>query len=243
MRALLLLFGLLLPEVVLHGPRDPHSQHSKKIALTFDACMSPGMSRRAAAGQPFYDPAIVDFLRRSRTPATFFLSGLWIERYPEVTRELGRDPLFELGNHSYSHRSFARRCFRLPPLGAGEDRQEVERTQELLQELAGVRPRFFRFPGGCQDRDRRDAALLAALGLRAVNWDVYSQDGRNPDPSAIERSVLGAARAGSIVLFHLLGAPNAPRTAAALPRIVARLREEGYTMVRLGELLPADKSQ
>jgi len=63
-------------------------EKSKKIALTFDACMTTGMLKRIASGkdQPLYNPAIVAFLKQEKIQATIFITGLWAEKYPETGR-------------------------------------------------------------------------------------------------------------------------------------------------------------
>ena len=71
----------------------------------------------AGPGNTRYDPAIVRELRETETPATIFASGLWAEAYPDVLRSLARDPLFEIGNHSFSHAAFQGPCFGLPIAG------------------------------------------------------------------------------------------------------------------------------
>ena len=49
--------------------------------------------------------------------------------------------------------------------------------------------------------------------------------------------VLDDVRPGSIVVMHLIGAPNAPATAAALRTVIPALRARGYRFVTLRELL------
>ena len=82
-----------------------HAATSQKIvALTFDADMTPGMLRELKAGKvaSWYNGKVIEALRQQQAPATLFLTGLWIETYPDATKQLAADPLFELGNHSYS---------------------------------------------------------------------------------------------------------------------------------------------
>lgn len=238
---LLLTAALLAPRLaaapiapITHGPRG-----AARVALTFDACMTAAMARGL---DPHYNHAVIAELRRTRTPATLFLSGLWIERNPAVAAELARDPLFELQNHGQSHRSFRPRCFGLIPVApsdAGETQEaaealEIDLAQRLLRGL-GVTPRFFRPAGGCTTP--RALRLLAARGLRPLGWDLYGADGRNPDAAAIARTVLRGVKPGSIVLLHMNGAPQAPATAQALPLILQGLRTRGLTPVRVSELL------
>ena len=113
---------------------------------------------------------------------------------------------------------------------------QIDQPAALLAGLLGHRPApWFRFPGGCTTALALRA--VAARGLTAVNWDVYGEDGKNPDPAAIVRAVLRGVRPGSIVLLHMNGPPQAPATAQALPAILAGLRARGLTPVKLSQLL------
>lgn len=90
--------------VIRHGRRE-----SRKIALSFDADMTPKEKDEADSGlkKAFFDKQIVEILTKERVPATFFLSGLWAETYPEAVRQIAKNPRFEIGSHSYSHQFFA----------------------------------------------------------------------------------------------------------------------------------------
>src|SRR6188474_515618 len=130
--------------------------------------MTPWMRREGVGA---YDPAVVEELRASETPATVFVSGLWAETYPDVLRSLAGDQLFELGNHSYSHAAFRKPCFDLPIAESeSRKREEVMETAAAIRSIAGVRTRWFRFPGDCYGD--ADVALVRSLDHVPVQWDV-----------------------------------------------------------------------
>ena len=220
--------------LVDHGPRD-----RRRVALTFDADMTwqkLAELRAGGGGSSWYDPRIVAELERTRTPATIFLTGLWTRVHADVARRLVRSPLFELENHSLSHRAFAEPCYGLAPVtSARAKRAEVVRSRDIIAQVTGRRPRFFRFPGGCHSA--ADLRTVAAAGEQPLGWDVVSGDPGQPDPGPIVGAVVGHARPGSIVVMHLVGAPNAPATAAALREIIPALRARGYELVTLTRLL------
>jgi peptidoglycan/xylan/chitin deacetylase (PgdA/CDA1 family) len=187
-------------------------------------------------GLDAYDPAIVSELRVTKTPATFFVSGLWAEAYPTVLRSLARDPLFEIENHSFSHAAFRTPCFGLPVAeSASEKRAEVTSAASSILSIAGVRTRFFRFPGGCCDEG--DIELVRSLAHTPVHWDVLSGDTYEVDPLRLARGVLERVRPGSIIVMHVNGPPNAPMTAPALSLVISALRGHGFRPVTLSELL------
>ena len=72
--------------------------------------------------------------------------------------------------------------------------------------------------------------------MTMVMWSVDSQDYLRPGVDTIVDNVLKAAKPGAIVLMHDAGGDRS-QTIAALPRIVAGLRERGYKLVSVPKLL------
>lgn len=203
------------PALVLHGDRSlPY------VALTFDACQTAELP----AG---YDQKIIEILTETNTPATLFLGGLWMQTHREQTRELAANPLFELGNHSWSHPDFA-------GIGAEEMDDEIALTQDLMYRLTGKRATLFRFPSGSYTDEALEVA--GRHGLRAILWDVVSGDAdRRVSAKAMIGAVTGQARNGSIVVMHMNG--RGWHTAEALPVMIERLHAKGYRLVTVSQLL------
>lgn len=191
-----------------------------KIALTFDACQTYD----APSG---YDTEIVRILTETQTPATFFLGGLWMQDHPEATLELARNPLFELGNHSWSHPDFS-------VLSESEIAEEIQLTQQKMYELVGFQTNLFRLPFGTYTDASLDA--IADNGLYTIQWDVESGD---PDPNVDAQAMIGwvtyQAESGSIIIMHVNG--RGWHTAEALPAIIESLNAQGYEFVTVSELL------
>jgi peptidoglycan/xylan/chitin deacetylase (PgdA/CDA1 family) len=205
------------------------------IALTFDADMTPSMYARALDGESFYDARIPALLRAHRAPAAIFVTGLWALAHADILRALAADPLFEIGNHTLSHAAFRSPCHGLSIAGTDERKRfEIAEAGTIIHEIIGQPPRYFRFPGGCHDA--ADLRLVGELGYRAIGWDLSSGDAFATDAAAVSETVLSGARAGSVVVMHLGGA-NAPASADALDRILARLPAAGLAPVSLAELL------
>ena len=203
------------PEVVAHGRRD-----RKEIALTFDACSTRDPSR--------YDERVTRELLAAGAPATIFLGGSWAKEESAQVKELASHPQFELGNHTYTH----------PHLPALKDdariRSELVRTQAEVKALTGQTPRFFRPPYG--EYDQRVVRIAAELGLTTIEYDLPSGD---PDQHATKEKlvhwVLSQARPGSIVVMHINHVKF--HTAEALPDIISGLRQRGFTLVTVGQLI------
>ncbi|TDB70460.1 polysaccharide deacetylase [Micromonospora sp. KC723] len=217
--------------MVDHGPRT-----GRKVALTFDADMTDAMRRQLRGPNPpsYANLAIVDLLERQGVPATFFLTGKWVQEYPELTRRLAANPRFELANHSYGHDAFTPDCYHLKPLPRREMTADVARTFDTVTPYGGRQTRYFRFPGLCHDRTA--LTELAPLGLTVVDGDVVSGDPFARYWQPIVRAVLSQVRPGSVVVLHVTEA-NAPMTDEALPHILAGLAERGLEPAPLSEVL------
>jgi len=190
------------------------SPNERKIALTFDA----GSSRDPA-------PAILETLRSEGVRATFFLTGRWAEKNPDLVRAIARDGHL-IGNHSYSHPDFRR-------LSATEIAEEIEKTEKIIEREAGVSTKpYFRPPYG--GLDRRVLDTIGEAGYITVYWSVDSWDGFKKGITAdeIRRRVLSRAKPGAIVLMHC----GNRSTAEALPEIIRSLRAQGYELVPVSEL-------
>ncbi|AZP21024.1 polysaccharide deacetylase family protein [Streptomyces aquilus] len=222
-----------LTPVFKHGPRTA----DKAVALTFDADMTADQGARAAAGERFDNPRLIATLRALKVQATVFMTGRWAEEYPAEARSIGRDPLFEVANHSYSHYAFTGDCYGLPTLSEDRMRSDVERAYTAFRE-AGVPDAmpYFRFPGGCYDRTALKA--LTPAGVTAVQWDVVSGDAFATDADAVASQVLEGVRPGSVVVMHCTRSA-APATERAVRRIVPELRARGYRFVKVSQLIGA----
>ncbi len=218
--------------VIFHGPRD-----KKRIALTYDAEMTDGMKAELLSGKAksSYDKRIIDTLNQTQTKATLFLTGLWIELYPEITKELSNNPLFELGSHSYTDSSYFGYCYGLKQIDNTLKIEEIGATEKLLREHAGIDNKLFRFPGGCYTP--KDVKLVNEANDTVVHWDVSGSDGFNINTNQIVKNVVDNTQNGSIIILHLNGPPNSPKTAEALPTIISTLKSRGFEFVKVSELL------
>lgn len=218
--------------VIFHGPRT-----AKKIALTFDAEMTDSMKASLLSGRvkSSYDKRIIDTLIATKTKATLFLTGMWIELYPDITEKLSQNPLFELGSHSYTDSSYAGFCFGLSQLANTLKIEEIGATEKLLREHAHIDNRLFRFPGGCYTP--ADVKLVNEADDTVVHWDVVGADGFNSSTQQIIRNVVDNTQNGSIIVLHMNGAPTAPKTADALSEIIKELTAKGFEFVKINELL------
>ena len=162
---------------------DHAATNQKVVALTFDADMTFKMSNELKSGKvaSWYNQGVIATLREEHVPATLFLAGLWIERYPAVTQDLSADPLFEIGNHSYSHPGFRSPCYGLGSVQKSNQAAEVQKADALLKKYATSYQNYFRFPGLCFGAG--DVETIEAQGYTVIGGDVYGGDGVREEPS------------------------------------------------------------
>ena len=115
--------------------------------------------------------------------------------------------------------------------------EEIRKTEKLIESITGNKPFIFRFPGGNYNRDA--LKVVESLGYKVVHWSFESGD---PDPritpEKLANWVLLNVKQGSILIFHANGRGYV--THLALPIIVKRLKERGYTFGKLEDYLRSD---
>jgi len=181
------------------------------VALTFDDGPSPEIT-----------PRVLDILREKDAKATFFVVGQEVELHPALARRLKSEG-HAIGNHTYSHPSLF--CF----LSPRRLRDEIERAQEAIGRVTGVRPRHFRSPVGLRHPILKAALERAALEF--VLWRLRTYDTRALTAEKLRRRILGRVRPGAIVLLHDRPGPGASAMLAALPDVIDGLRARGYELV------------
>lgn len=191
-----------------------HTAATTKIALTFDAGASP-----------LPTPSILKTLRDNGLHVTFFLTGKWCEKNPDLVRQIAAEG-HEIGNHTYSH----------PDLRKCTDEKIVDqlaRTEELVKNLTGQSTRpYFRPPYG--GRNKHVLEVAGGQGYTSVYWSLDCLDAYKKGITAeqiIDR-VCSRIQGGDIVLMHC----GSAATAQALPDLIARLKERGFEIVKVSEL-------
>jgi peptidoglycan-N-acetylglucosamine deacetylase len=199
---------------LLRGPTE-----GRRVALTFDD------------GPTAYTEEILDILRARKVPATFFVCGRNVERYPEIVRRI-QDEGHLIGNHTYSHPFpyFHRRSFFA---------EQIDRTQEAIARILGKRPAIFRPPYGA--RWIGLYPVLRERGLRLINWSDTGYDWL--EKSDIAHEAMKDLQPGSILLLHD-GRRDLPseqvdrsRTVSALPAIIDAVRDAELRFVLVTDFL------
>ena len=199
---------------------NPKPQGSKKyMALTFDD------------GPSKYTQKILDILKEKDVKATFYNLGQQAQAKPELTKAV-----VEGGNELASHTN---RHQNLPTLGRDDLRNEISSAFDSLNEAAGQRPQMIRAPYGAFTS--KEWARSGDLISCNVLWNIDTLDWKRPGSKAITDQVLGNARNGAIALMHD-GGGNREQDIEALPGIIDGLKDAGYELVTVQELMRLDGS-
>ena len=169
-----------------------------------------------------YLPDMLKTLDENNVHITFFIGGSWANKYPEVLKELANRG-HELGNHTYSHPH-------PNALSKEKNKEQIVKTEELVENLTGIKTRLYAPPYG----EYNNTVLLAAqeLDYTTIMWSIDTVDWKRPPPEVLQERVLKKIHNGAIILMH----PTAP-TAQALPGLIAEIKKRGYTIVTVSDIL------
>nr|WP_324257263.1 glycoside hydrolase family 11 protein [Cellvibrio fontiphilus] len=162
---------------------------------------------------------LVNLLKQNNlTPVTWFVQGNNMNANPQLMAQLLS--VGEVQNHSYSHPQ-------LTNLGYQQIYDELNRTNQAIQNAGAPKPTLFRPPYGGVNSNINQAAQ--ALGLRVITWDVDSQDWNGASAAAIANAA-NQLQNGQVILLHDASYNN---TNAAIAQIAANLRAKGLCPGRI----------
>ncbi len=171
-------------------------------------------------------PRLLDLLDASGAKATFFVRGDRAEAHPELIREIvwrGHG----VANHTYSHPQYSFWC--APPWRVAT---EIDRCSEVLRDLTGQRPRWFRAPVGMANPFVHPA--VRSRDLRLVGWSRRGLDTLSrATPESVTRRILHGLQPGGIVLLHE-GRQNAADqriNVQAMQMLLTVLAERGWRAI------------
>lgn len=186
----------------------------KKLALTFDAAVGNKNTQ-----------TILNILDKYGARATFFVTGSWVEAYPDEVKQIAQAG-HDLGNHSQNHKN-------MTELTKSESQSEIQMLHEQVKELTGVDMNLFRPPYGDFDNELLDTVRLS--GYLPIEWNVDSGDWKDYGADSVLSTVIQSPDlgSGSIILLH----NGADYTAQALEQMIVTLQEQGYELVPVSELV------
>lgn len=136
-------------ELPIYSVEEPEDE--KLVAISFDAAWGNEDTQ-----------TLIDILDSYEVPATFFVVGEWVDKYPESVKALF-DAGHDVMNHSDTHPH-------MPQCDAGTMVSEIEACNDKVEAVTGVRPTLFRCPYG----DYNDSVIttVRSLEMEPIQWDV-----------------------------------------------------------------------
>jgi len=217
--ALFLTAILVKPAGLLPAQAKPHAIYkvktSKKVAaLTFNVSWGgrvPG--------------PVLDVLKKQNVKSTFFVSGSWAKKYPELAHRITEE--------GHEIESNGDRQINLSTETKNSVKEELVKSRDYIKEVTGNSTTLLRTPYG----DWNDTVLATAAesGYTVVQWSLDSLDIQTPGKNNIVNNVIKKAHPGAIILMY--ACDTASQTPEALPAVIEGLRAEGYELVTVSSLL------
>ena len=190
------------------------NKNEKTLYLTFDEGYENG-----------FTAMILDILKKTETPAAFFVTGPYLEKESELIKRMINEGHI-VGNHTVNH-------LNLPKQTSDTVQKEITDLNTMCQNLYNYKMEFMRPPEG--EFSEKSLAVTNDLGMKTVmwsfaykDWDVNAQKGAD----YAYKSVMPYLHDGAVILLHAVSSDNA----AALERIINDAKDEGYTFKSLTEL-------
>ncbi len=191
------------------GEEETEEAEKPKIAITFDD-----------GPHPYYTEDLLDGLKERGVVASFFVTGKHAALHPDVIRRMSEEGHL-IGNHTYSH-------IQLQPGNREKFREELVKTNAVIQEITGKEVIYVRPPYGTWDKE-----LESELNMIPVLWNVDPMDWCSDNVSCIVKKVVGKAKENAIILMH----DYSESSITAALKVIDELLEEGYLFVTVEEIL------
>ncbi|MEU8033777.1 polysaccharide deacetylase family protein [Streptomyces sp. NPDC049099] len=169
---------------------------------------------------PRWTPQVLQLLRASGVKATFCMVGPQAQAHPELVRQVVAAG-HRLCDHTVSHDTT---MDKKPE--AYQSQEVLEAERQISKASGGVRPMYYRAPGGAFTPYSRQ--LAASHGMRPLGWNVDSKDFERPGAQAIVATVQRELSNGPTILFHDAGGDRS-QTVAALRTLLPWLKQQGYS--------------
>jgi len=199
---------------VIHSSEN---KELKKVAITFDD-----------GPDEYFTPQVLDILKEYNVKATFFIVGSLASKNKDVLKRIDQEG-HVVASHGWSHSNFTK-------ISDKKIIQELQKTNELIEEVIGKPTSLFRLPYGAFNK--RVLNTVAKQGYHNIYWSIDPRDWSGISSKEILDNIKKNLEPGAIILLHSSGSKKSiPNTVKALPQIIEYLQEQGYEIVTIPELL------
>ncbi|MFC9283303.1 polysaccharide deacetylase family protein [Streptomyces collinus] len=169
---------------------------------------------------PNWTPQVLQVLRENGVKATFCMVGTQAEAHPDMVKRVVAAG-HRLCDHTVSHDTTMDKKSE-----SYQSQQILDAERQIIKASGGVRPMYYRAPGGAFTPYSRH--LAASHGMRPLGWNVDSKDFERPGTQAIVTTVQSELSNGPTLLFHDAGGDRS-QTVAALRTLLPWLKQQGYS--------------
>ncbi len=185
----------------------------KIVALTFDD-----------GPDPIQTPKVLQTLKEQQATACFFCIGRKIKGNEKLLQQIVTEGHL-IGNHSFTHSGL------FPLYRLSRMKKDLQTCQSELERVTSQPVTLFRPPFGVTNPTI--AKAVRQLGYTSIGWDIRTLDTQQPTPDKVLNRIRKGLKPGSIILLH----DRIPDSGQLVKQILDLLKEQGYTVVRLDELL------
>lgn len=168
---------------------------------------------------------ILEDLEQHQAQATFFVSGEWAERHPEILEKIAEQE-HELGMLGYRYESYLDQELE-------EVRRDLSEAKDVFDKLGYEDIDLLRPPNGHFNEEVIE--LAEDQGFTVTHWNVNPNDWENPGTEKITNMVMEQTSNGDIILMH--ASDSVKQTAEALQTILPGLKNKGFKFVTISELI------
>ncbi|WP_308422093.1 polysaccharide deacetylase family sporulation protein PdaB [Pontibacillus salipaludis] len=198
------------------GPRALISSNTKgkDVAITFNISW----------GQEEVFP-ILESLKKNNVKATFFVSGEWAEKHPDILKEI-TESKHDLGMMGYRYKSYAKQDI-------AQVKKDLLYAREVFKKLGYEEMDLLRPPHGHFNKEV--LTLAEDLGFKVVQWSINPEDYKNPGTQTIVDEIMKETSGGDIIVLH--ASDSVKQTNEALKTVLPGLKQKGYEFVSISEMI------
>ena len=169
---------------------------------------------------------ILETLYKNEVKATFFMVGDWVSKFPDAVKKIYESGN-EIANHSETHPH-------VNNLSYEENIEQIIECSDRTQVITGNPTTLYRGPYG----EYNNTVIQAAKELEheTIQWSIDTLDYNGLTGEQMWERIQPKLENGSIILMHN-GTEN---TALSLNEIITKIKEKGYTPVKVSELIYKD---
>ncbi len=167
-------------------------------------------------------PSMLKTLREKNVKANFFIEGKWASQNSDLVKMIQEEG-HTIGNHAYNHPDMKR-------LATAENREQIEKTNEIIKAITGETPKWFAPPSGSYNE--QVVQIAADLEMETVLWSVDTIDWKNPTVPVMLKRVEEKVHPGAMILMHPTDVVN-----SGLAELIDMIKRKGYKIAAIERLL------